>query len=1226
MTNCYQLQKIILIDSFWSGKTVLLKLDGHTNLSGTNGAGKTTFLRLMQLFWGERPSNIVGGSGSKKSFLEYYLPRTSSYLVYEYQRPYQQVCHVMVQSDGRAARYKFIDAPYRQDFYIAESGYPRDSQSIERFYRTTGSETSKFVAVDDYCGIIQCHQLSGGKKDLRLLQKRYAMAAAPMNHIEKVIGSVIEKIGDFDVIKQMLIDISRSKLSQTFLQNEDEQQPFQLNKQHIDAWLADLSAAREIEAKRADFDQLLQTLAELKQTLKLLSHLHFLARDKYKTGQRDSEKLGGSLTGLRQQRDHLQQTYNQQLEPKEDALRNAKVGLEDLNFQIEQLEAQKLTFEAQGAESFGLKGGKAEDYAQQQQDIQAELDALENKTQEITRFYQNKLFELRHGHDRKVQSYQQQRSEAKLRQSQSLREADSEFQQRKDRLLEDKERRLQPVKEQRTQFSTTFQLKQNELKNPPIPDSLRADQRKNRAALDDAGQCSKAAYQALAETQSDYQNRLNLYQQIERDIQAKKAESRRTKVQHADCQKRLRPEPGSLQYFLEQEVEGWQQNIGRVIAPDLLDNSGLAPQWNNQASQEFYGLSIDLEALADRSSLTEDKARLEQQEKDLFERVTTLSKECAELEASLQAANKLREQAKAVGGKAQQAVQQADKQEENLRNEGKALSDQVEAATAKSRQQLEDSINQLSADINACDRALADIDRQHLQVMRELQNEYLARKGIIDSDLENFLLAIQAQIEADNAHFKQEQSRINQQLKSDLVSSGADEQTVLTLMATRKEAEHLEKEARVFQRKAQEYQDWLQKRWQQHPQYCRQRDDCFRQIQQLQDETDRLKQDFQRQRTELNQQIGTLEEQLKTNNSLLALLEQCMEQLRNCPPVLAEGQPDYAAGTLPRLVQENIRQRKRQEHDIQSGKQELVKLFNSHQRSQLAEAWSQALHLAAHRSEFFQAEALEIEQPLIDVLQMVGHVKQATAQQIELHASSVNTFYQHLYNFDRAIKSTGSELSKYVSEERYFAALGEITVNIRSKMSDLEYWQALKKFGDQYGQYRDTAELSGQQGVPEGLVQAMNELTALLPATGVKIRHVALFDIEFSIFENGQLKHARNARELRDVSSTGLSYLALITFFTGVTAMLRKQNPTVVCWPIDELGDLAPENIEAMMNLLAKQNIHILSATPTADRHVLGLFNRRYLLTQQRLHEVELPPSKLDTLLNAQTLQEANHV
>ncbi|MGR8929885.1 MAG: ATP-binding protein [Gammaproteobacteria bacterium] len=1223
MSNHYRLQKIILIDSFWPSKTVLLKLDGHTNLSGTNGAGKTTFLRLMQLFWGERPSNIVGGSGSKKSFIDYYLPRASSYLVYEYRRPHGQVCHVMVQSDGRAARYKFVDAQYDQGYYIAETGFPRDAVSVERLYRPT-AEVSRFLAVDDYCSVIQCHQLSGGKKDLRLLQNRFAMAATPINHIEKVIGSVIEKIGDFDVIKQMLIDISRGKLSQSFLQNEDEQLPFQLNKQHIDAWLADLNAASEIESKRADFHQLLQTINELKQTLKSLSHLHVLARDKHKITQQETEALENHLKELIQQRDHLQQAHKRQLEPKEDALIDANSRLKELNYQIEALEAQKLAFEEQGAESFAVKAAKLGQYAKQQQDIRDELDALEHKTREINRFYEKQLTELQHRHEKQTQVCRQQASDAKLQQSQNLMKAEAEFQQRKDKLQQAKENRLQPISAQQTQFKTEFQIKQNELKNPPIPGRLNEQHQKNREALEAANLASKQAYQAQADAQNDYQTRLSHYQQVEQALKDKKGETRRTKERHADCQKRLRPDPGSLQYYLEQETDGWQQNIGRVIAPELLDHTGLNPQWSGQAGCDFYGLRIDLDPLADRSYLTADKSRLEQEEARLFEQVSKLAKECEELEAALQAVNKLREQAKSAFDTARQRVQHTEKLEENLRDEANRLADQIKAETAKSKQQLEKDINRLSSDIKACAQSLADVENGHQQALAELQNEHLAQKGIIESDLMNLLSTLDEQIEIDNEHFKQEQSRIKQQLKGQLKDSGADEETVLMLNSKLKEAERLETEARSYQRKAEEYLDWLQKRWQQHPVLCRQRDDSQQQIRKLDDEVKQLKQEFQRHRAQLNQLIATQEEDLKKNNSLLAQLEQCMDQLRNSPPVRAEDMPEYAAGSLPGLTQDSLKERKRQERDIHGGKQALVQLFNKHLHSQLAEAWSQALNAGASRNEFFQAEALEIEQPLLNVLQMVGHVKQATTQQIELHASSVNNFYLHLNNFERAIKHTGSELSKYVSEERYFAALGDITVNVRSKMGDLEYWRALKKFGDHYGQYRDNIELSGAHEIPEALVQAMGELTALLPTTGVKIKHLALFDIEFSIFENGQLKHARNSRELKDVSSTGLSYLALITFFTGVTAMLRKQNSTVVCWPIDELGDLAPENIEAMMNLLAKQNIQILSATPTADRHVLGLFERRYLIDQQRLQEVQLPPSKLERLLNAQ--KEANYV
>ncbi|WP_031434080.1 ATP-binding protein [Methylomarinum vadi] len=1224
MSDHYQLKKIILIDSFWPGKTVLLKLDGHTNLGGTNGAGKTTFLRLMQLFWGERPSNIVSGSGSKKGFLDYYLPRASSYLVYEYQRPYGQVCHVMVQSDGRGAKYKFIDAPYDQEYYIAENGFPRDSQSVERLYRST-AEISKFVAVDDYCSIIQCHRVSSGKKWLRPLQQRFAMGSAPLTHIEKVIGSVIEKIGDFDVIKQMLIDISRNKLSHTFLQQEDEQQPFQLNKQHIDAWLADLTAAREIEAKRDYFDDLLGTITALKETLKTLSHLHFLTLDQYKHCQQLDKTLTQTLKDLAQQREQLQQQYDRDLEPKNDELIKYKEQFNELKYQIESLEEQKLAYEQQDAESFAFEASLADEYAERQRNIQEEIDALESKTQEIKRHYEQRLNELKHRHDSQLKTYQQQLTEAKFEQEKNLRECEAEFQQRKERLQQDKDDRITPLNEQKTRLSTEFEVTKNRLQHPQIPEALTEQQCKNRQALDEAGRETKSAYQAQADAQNDHQNALGNYQQIERQLQQKKTERIQVQQRHEQCLKRLSPDPGSLQHYLDQEAEGWQQTIGRVIAPDLLDHTELEPHWSDGANKDFYGLGINLDKLAERSYLTSDKLKLEQQEKALFEQLDDLATECEKLEASLHAANKLREHAKAAMDKEKQRLERAKKLEQTLQDEADALADQIKVETEKARQRIRQDSERLSAEIATCQHTIDRISGEHREALQNLQNELLARKGIIESDGDNLAATISEQIAADKAHFKQEQTRISQQLKSDLQSSGADD-TIVKLAEQRDEAKRLERQARSFQQKDREYRDWLKKRWNQHPGLCRDRDTCQSKIQHVETEISQLKQDFKRHRLQLNQQIGIQEEQLKKNRSLSNQLENCLEQLKNNPPVREEGQPHYAPGTLPQLSQDSIKERKRHEQVIHSGKQTLVQLFLKHHRSQLAEAWQQALDASSQQSPFFQAEALEIEQPLRDILQMIEHVKQATAQQIELHASGVNTFYQHLHNFDRAIKATGTELSKYVSEERYFAALGDITVNVRSKMSDLEYWQALKKFGDHYGQYRDNADLGLHDDIPEALVQAMGELTALLPSAGVKIKHLSLFDIEFSIHENGQLKHARNARELKDVSSTGLSYLALITFFTGVTSMLRKQNPTVVCWPIDELGDLAPENIEAMMQLLEKQNIHILSATPTADRHVLGLFRRRYLLSQQKLHEVELPQSKLEQLLTALPKQEDAHV
>ncbi len=426
MTDSYQLKKIILIDSFWAGKTVLLDLDGHINLSGTNGAGKTTFLRLIQLFWGERPSNIVSSSSCKKGFLDYYLPRDSSYLVYEYQRPNQQVCHVMVQSDGRAGKYKFIDAAFDKSYYVNEHNIPRKSADIDRLYRSS-AETSRQMSVDDYCSVIQFHQVNSGKKWIRPLQSRFAMSTSPITHIEKVISSVIEKIGDFDTIKQMLIDISRDKLSHKLLDNEEDKIPFQLNKQHIDAWLADLNASRELEAKQDDFDHLLVTASALKETLAELSHIHYFTRQHHSTTQKELKETLKQLDSLKQQRKQLKELHEQQLEPKEEELRTLNSKIKDCEFEIDSLEKQKLDYEAEDAESFAFKGSLLDQAIQDQKTIKAEIEALENESKEIIQLYESQLTELNHSFKSQKQSFNNQSTSIQLSKEKQLTEAKELF-------------------------------------------------------------------------------------------------------------------------------------------------------------------------------------------------------------------------------------------------------------------------------------------------------------------------------------------------------------------------------------------------------------------------------------------------------------------------------------------------------------------------------------------------------------------------------------------------------------------------------------------------------------------------------------------------------------------------------------------------------------------------------------------------------------------------------
>ncbi len=998
-----------------------------------------------------------------------------------------------------------------------------------------------------------------------------------------------------------------------------------VNKQYIDTWLADLNASKELEAKQDEFDRLLLTIAAFKETLSELSHIHYFARQHHQLTQLELEKISKTLAALKVQQKQLKETHEQQLDPKEDELCTLNNAIKDCEFAIQALEDQKTEYEQQDAESFAVKGSLLDQILQQQKANQLEIDALESKSKEIKQFYENQLSELKHQHNSQKQKFDKQCTEEKLVKEQKLTEAKNLYQQRKEQLRQDKGDRLKPINEQKSQLSIEFAITKASLEHIQPSETLEKQITQTRQQLNTARQEINLAFQSQNTANTNYSAALASYQSIESELKNKKIEYRSSQESHNQCLKHLRPEAGSLQHFLDNEVEGWEQNIGRVIAPELLENKELNPRQVASAQPHFYGLDINLDALADRENLTTDKASLEQQEKSLFARLSSIKEEIKQLEASLAAANKLRDNCKSEVNHAEQTVNRCRQTESNLQTEEQYLQGQIKAEKEKKRIEIDQKIMRVSQEIEACQQTIKNITDEHQAGQDNLHTEHLGREGTISSDADNTIKAIKLQIDEGEQRFKQEQKRIEHQLKSDLQASGADD-SVIELTAKQKQLKQQEDEARDYQERNKGYQSWLTQRWQQNPILYTQRSTAQQQASKLKEAIEQLNRDYKKQRLQLNQGIAEQDSLQEKKQSLFTQLSNCMDHLKACPPILSESIPEYAASSLPDLSKNTLQKRKQQEKTLTDGKQSLRLLFNKHHRSQLAQEWQKAMEQSSSADAYFLAEALDVEGPLKVVLPMIAHIKQATSQQIELHANDVNLFYSHLRQFDRTIKSTGQSLSSYVSEKQYFKALGEIKVNIRSKMNDLEYWQALKNFGDNYQQYCDQRDLTGNTDIPNTLIEAMGELTSLLPATGISIKHLSLFDIEFSITENGQVKHARNAKELKDISSTGLSYLALITFFTGVTSMLRRDNPTVIVWPIDELGDLAPENIEAMMNMLEQQNIHILSATPTADRHVLGLFKRRYQLDKKKLHEVNLPETKLDQLLSQINKEDADHV
>lgn len=148
----FQLSRLILIDSYTPGRISELPLVGGTAITGRNGRGKTTLLQLNSAFWGERPDRIVRAVSNKLNFSRYYLPRVTSFVVFEYWRDDVACCSVLFADDGGdGVQYRFIRSAYLRELFVSDDGKSIvHSNNLAERMKLKGVYISRKMALDEY--------------------------------------------------------------------------------------------------------------------------------------------------------------------------------------------------------------------------------------------------------------------------------------------------------------------------------------------------------------------------------------------------------------------------------------------------------------------------------------------------------------------------------------------------------------------------------------------------------------------------------------------------------------------------------------------------------------------------------------------------------------------------------------------------------------------------------------------------------------------------------------------------------------------------------------------------------------------------------------------------------------------------------------------------------------------------------------------------------------------
>ena len=195
------LNKIIFINSANVPYSEVL-LDGNVHFGGTQGVGKSTVLRAI-LFFYTADQKHLGIQLRQKSFEEFYFPKINSYIIYEV-KALHGFYTILLRRSGGKIEFRFIDAPYRMEWFIGENR--RAEHDWTRIRSNIGNNidiSAKVDTFEQYRNII-----FGNIRDSRHSFDKYAIVESTRyQNIPRSIQNVfLNSKLDADFVKNTIIN------------------------------------------------------------------------------------------------------------------------------------------------------------------------------------------------------------------------------------------------------------------------------------------------------------------------------------------------------------------------------------------------------------------------------------------------------------------------------------------------------------------------------------------------------------------------------------------------------------------------------------------------------------------------------------------------------------------------------------------------------------------------------------------------------------------------------------------------------------------------------------------------------------------------------------------------------------------------------------------------------------------------------------------------------------
>ena len=1216
------LNRIILINTHMSG-IVELKLNGHTNICGTNASGKTTLQRLIPVFYGEYPSRVV--PSTRDSFERWYLPTESSYIIYEYQRENNESCQVVLSSNGTGVDYRLISKAFDIEDYakasLTDERHVITPKELSRDIKRQGAICSRILNTKEFKAIIQNDRgILSTNRDLPGLARLFSLCEqnANLRHIEKLAKAVHSKEGKMETIKAMVAAILE----------EDGVQPGEtkVSPNKVEEWIKEVKLVKGFEDIRPEFNKLEQANHEYSENSQRLSQLKQQYQlDLSKVGQTLAENnalLEEVILNIKQ----YESIWSEQRDSLNQTLSASKADVKKLESDLDNVEAQYDSWLDKDIETLKDALEQLPRWKNDLVNYESRYLLLTEKHQDIEASFHKRKSEVQEQHNLELEAYNEQKDQAREQLSTKKAEQQNQLitsaQKFKDQIAQTKadyQEQQYLLKSQLTELNTLTnnvgftndEQSQIDIFEHTIKDA---------SSLEDA--CRARLNQAEQELKQARTTRENTNKELEQS--RKQQVIQQTQLEQIESL--LYPGQNTLLEFLRREKKDWQNSIGKLLHPELLQRTDLHPSLTD-GENGLYGILLDLANISQpdyAESEHELKTRLEQQQNKLAACIERQD----QIESQLALDNKAVRNAELNQAKISTELNNAELNRKRSQQDKDDALKEFHAALQQRRQGYTKKLAKLNSDIKTLNAQQQQAIEELHDQQREAEMELNSHWQLVIADLEQQLAQLDTHVSQVKASLKQELAKLDAWLKDELANRGVDIDVIGQLKRDinklKLDIQNTEKNSNLVT----EYKHWYNTYYMGHKVTWQEM--LAQSRKQVSDHTRELEKQQQayKQNTEVAKGKQThYERTLKEANEQEFQLNNIIKQLVKVKLPVADVTA-HSSSIVQRINEGQSLLAKRE--DLMAD----IKAYVEHFDQKIAAQAGTGFYDTWERSREECSTVNENGVRNIDHVRLVSHLDQlinvlmpqrvsAIREQGRIFGLALSEYYKLLKDIEGHIGGQSKRISKEVDEELFLDGVSESAVKIRSKISELEFWPELQEFNTLYSNWiKDGAhELPGDE-----YAYSMRRVMEILGRSALSGGISKLLDIELHIKEGNSDLIIRTDRQLNESSSHGMAYLILCKFLLAFTRLLRGKSQAVIHWPIDELGTLHQSNIKKIFDACQNNNIHVVGAFPNPESEVLTLFENRYLIDKHKKQlQVVQPKASViaERLKNKQQKEEA---